>query len=209
MKHTLRCAVLIMIFLAGAASAAGQGDAESSQWAFGGTVYPTHVRGGDHYTSGIVTADRGPLHLEARSNYETIGTRSAFVGWTWSGGESLNWEITPLLGTAWGDLHALVPGLEVSLAWGRFDVYSEAEWVRDRGARGDSYIYSWNEFGYRATDWLRIGVAGQRTRVYGGDRNLQRGPFAQFTAGRFTLGGYWFNPGTSDQVFVGSLGVAF
>lgn len=58
-------------------------------------------------------------------------------------------------------------------------------------------------------EWLRIRLAGQRTRAHGGERDFQRGPFLQVTFGPFTLGGYWFNPGSEDEVVVGSLGVAF
>ena len=63
--------------------------------------------------------------------------------------------------------------------------------------------------GYAPVEWLRIGIAGQRTRAYGGDRDIQRGPFAQFMLGPVTIGGYWFNPGSDEQVFVGSIGVTF
>ena len=102
-----------------------------------------------------------------------------------------------------------MPGLEASVAWGRLDFYVEAEYVRDSTERTDSYFYAWSELGFRPVEWLRIGVAGQRTRVYGGDRDIQRGPFAQVTWDRVTIGGYWFNPGSSDQVFVGSIGATF
>ena len=33
--------------------------------------------------------------------------------------------------------------------------------------------------------------------------------FAQLTWRRVTIGGYWFNPGSSDQVFVGLIGATF
>ena len=96
------------------------------------TAYPTFVRDGENYTSAIAVADRGPLHLEARYNYEPIGARSAFAGWTVSGGESFTWG-----------------------------------------------------------------------------RDIQRGPFAQVTSRSVTIGGYWFNPGSSDQILVGLIGVSF
>jgi len=86
-------------------------------WEFAITAYPTVVRGGENYTSAIAVADRGPLHLEARYNYESVGARSAFVGWTFSGGETITWELTPLLGGAWGTTQAFVPALEASVAW--------------------------------------------------------------------------------------------
>jgi hypothetical protein len=62
---------------AGVASAA-----PNASWAFALTAYPTAVRGGDDFTSAIAAADRGPLHLEARYNYESVGARSAATGST-------------------------------------------------------------------------------------------------------------------------------
>jgi hypothetical protein len=176
-------------------------------WEFALTAYPTVVQDADNnYTSAIATANRGALHLEARYSYEAVGARSAFVGWNFSGGESLTWEITPLLGGVWGPLQAVVPGVELSLAYGRFDFYLEGEYVDD----GDEpYTYAWSELGFAAQDWLRIGLAVQRTRIFGEERDIQRGPFAQVSWDRFTLGGYWFNPGADDQIFIGSVGVAF
>ena len=178
-------------------------------WAFAVTAYPTAVRGGHNYTSGIATADRGPLHLEARVNYESIGARSAFVGWNFSGGDAVTWELTPLLGGAWGTTQAFVPGVEAALAWRKLDFYVEAEYVRSRSDNTDSYTYAWSELGWRPVEWLRFGLAGQRTNIYGGERSFQRGPFAQGTWGPVTVGGYWFNPGSAQQIFVGSIGVAF
>jgi hypothetical protein len=81
------------------------------------TVYPTVVRGGENYTSAIAVADRGQLHLEAGVNYESVGARSALVGGSFSGGDEIKWELTPLLGSAWGTTKAFVPGLEASVAF--------------------------------------------------------------------------------------------
>jgi hypothetical protein len=183
--------------------------AAKPSWEFAITAYPTVVRGGENYTSAIAVADRGPMHLEARYNYESVGARSAFVGWTFSGGEAITWELTPLLGGAWGSAQAFVPGLEASAAWKRLDFYVEGEYVHDSSERASSYFYAWSELGFRPVEWLRIGLVGQRTRAYGGDRDLQRGPFAQVIWGRVTFGGFWFNPGSGNQIFVGSIGAAF
>lgn len=194
-------------WMATAAWAGAPDPAGEPAWEFALTAYPTLAEGADNnYTSVVAAADRGPLHLEARYSYEAVDARSAFVGWTFSGGETLTWEITPLLGGVWGPLQAIVPGVELSLAYGRFDFYLEGEYVDD----GDEpYTYAWSELGYAAQDWLRIGLVAQRTRIFGGDREIQRGPFAQVSWDRFTLGGFWFNPGADDQIFVGSIGVAF
>jgi len=182
--------------------------ATKPSWEFGLTAYPTIVRNGNDYTSGIGVADRGPLHLEARINYESVGARSVFVGWTFAGDEELTWELTPLVGGAWGTTEAFVPALQASLGWGRLDFYIEAEYVRPSD-KESKYVYAWSELGFRPVEWLRAGLVAQRTRSYGGERDIQRGPFAQVTWRRLTLGGFWFNPGSSDQVLVVSIGAAF
>jgi hypothetical protein len=216
MTAALRAVVAFTIVVATAARAdedAGSGrrasPASDPSWEFAITAYPTVVRDGENYTSAIAAADHGPLHLEARVNYESVGARSAFVGWTFSGGDAVTWELTPLLGGVWGTTQGVVPGLEASAAWRRFDVYVEAEYVHDTNERTNSYLYAWTELGFRPVEWLRVGLAGQRTTVYGGDRDLQRGPFAQVTWGHVTIGGYWFNPGSREQVFVGTIGAVF
>jgi hypothetical protein len=202
--------ISIMAFAAWAAASAWAGESvqtEQPAWEFALTAFPTAARGGDNnYTSVVATADRGALHLEGRYSYEAVDARSAFVGWTFSGGDKLTWEITPLLGGVWGPLQAFVPGVELSLAYGRFDFYLEGEYVDDGN---EPYIYAWSELGFAAQDWLRIGIAAQRTRILGEDREIQRGPFAQVSWEHFTLGGFWFSPGASDQIFVGSIGVSF
>jgi hypothetical protein len=194
-------------WIAAGAWASEPGPSMQPAWEFALTAYPTVVQGADNnYTSAIAAADRGALHLEARYSYEAVGARSAFVGWNFSGGDELTWEITPLLGGVWGPLQAVVPGVELSLAYGRFDLYLEGEYVDD----GDEpYTYAWSELGFAAQDWLRIGLAVQRTRIFGEERDIQRGPFAQVSWDRYSLGGFWFNPGADDQIFVGSIGVTF
>ena len=210
--------VSLLFALAMAAGAATAEDAGSGRraapptkpsWDFALTAYPTSVRHGDDYTSWIGAADRGALHLEARVNYEAVGARSAFVGWTFSGGDDIAWEVTPIIGGAWGSTRAFVPGVEASVSSGRFDFYIEGEYVRDHGDLDGSYVYAWSELGFKPVEWLRAGLVAQRTRAYGGERDIQRGPFAQLTWRNFTLGGFWFNPGASDQVFVLSFGATF
>jgi len=49
-------------------------------------------------------------------------------------------------------------------------------------------------------DWLRVGLVGQRTRVFEDGLDVQRGLLAQATVGRWTLGVDWFNP-LGDESF--------
>jgi hypothetical protein len=102
--------------------------------------------------------------------------------------------VTPIVGGAWGSIRAFVPGVEASVSAGRFDFYVEGEYVRDRDLNS-SYLYAWSELGFKPVEWLRAGLVAQRTRAYGGERDIQRGPFAQLTWRNFTLGGFLVQPG--------------
>jgi hypothetical protein len=210
-------AVLVFVFAAGLAH--GQEDSQpevrrasrpaASDWEFAATGYANAPHGADSYASGIFAADRGALHLEARANYEAIHAQSAFAGWTFSGGEAIKFELTTIAGGVTGTTRGAIAGVEASAASGRFDYYVEGEHVRDSSAREASYNYAWSELGFRPVEWLRAGLVGQRTRAYGGAREFQRGPFVQLSRGKFTLGAYWFNPGSSEQIGIVSLGVKF
>ena len=81
----------------------------------------------------------------------------------------------------------------------------------DQSDREASYTYAWTQLGYRpkSAQWSNFGIAAQRTRIYGGEREIQRGPFLELTHGKFTFGGYWFNPGSSQQVVIASVAVSF
>jgi hypothetical protein len=182
---------------------------EKPEWDFAATGYWNAPRGGDDYGSAIFAADRGALHLEARVNYEALHAQSVFAGWTWSTGETVKLDFTPIVGFVGGDLRGGIAGFESTITAGRFDFYIEAEYVHPRDGRDSSYTYAWSELGFRPIEPLRLGIVAQRTRAYGGDREVQRGGFVQYSFGKFTAGAYWFNPGSSDQVVIGALGVAF
>jgi hypothetical protein len=183
---------------------------EAPRWAFSATGMYYSFRNQDDFTLAVATADRGRLHLEARYNYEAIDSGSLFVGWTFSGGEKLTWEVVPILGAVFGQKEGIAPGFEASIGYGIVDFYTETEYVRDLEVRQDSFTYSWNELGFSPLEWLRFGLVGQRTMVYQSDRDIQRGFFALVMYRKATLGLYVFNPDDSDNRFsVFSLGAKF
>jgi hypothetical protein len=75
----------------------------------------------------LVTADRRRLHLEARDNYEGHKTGSAWVGVNLSGGETVAWELTPIVGGVFGDVSGVAPEYKGSLGWRGLALYSESE----------------------------------------------------------------------------------
>lgn len=173
------------------------------------TGYWNAPRGGDHYGSGIFIASRDKLHLEARLNYEAQHAGSGFVGWTFSTGDTVTLEVTPIVGYAGGDVKGPIAGFEATVGWGKLDWYVEAEYVHDRTEGSSHYTYAWSELGYRPIEPLRFGFVTQRTRTYGFDREFQRGGFAQLTYGKVTGSVYWFNPGSHEQVVIGAIGISF
>jgi hypothetical protein len=158
---------------------------------------------------GVASINRGALHLEGRYNYEARDAGSLFVGWKFSGGDAVTFEVTPIVGALFGAARGVVPGIEASVAYGPVDAYIEAEYVHDTEHPNDSYYYSWSELGWKPAAWLRLGLAGQRTRVVQTGRELQRGLFAQFIFDKTTLSVYAFNPDVGSRYAIVALGVQF
>ncbi|SDD45894.1 hypothetical protein SAMN05216345_109115 [Cupriavidus sp. YR651] len=183
-------------------------DAPPPAWSFLATGFWNMPRQEGSYGSGIFAADHGQLHLEARVNYEAIHAQSGFVGWSFSGGETFQYKVTPIVGFVAGSAHGPIAGMEASLAVGKFDYYIEAEYLPGTGTT-TPYTYAWNELAYRPVPWLRFGFVAQRTRIYGGEREFQRGGLLQLTFGKVTGSVYWFNPKSQEQVVIAALTVAF
>jgi hypothetical protein len=133
-----------------------------------------------------------------------------FVGWKFSGGSKVTWELTPILGAVFGSKEGVAPGFEAAIGYGIVDFYTETEFVRDLEVRQDSFTYSWNELGFSPQAWVRFGLVSQRSMAYQSDRDIQRGFFAQVIYRKATLGVYVFNPDDSDNRYaVFSLGAKF
>ena len=183
---------------------------EDPAWEFSVTGYWNKAREDDGYASAIAIASRGPLHFEARANYEAIHAQSLFVGWTFEAGAELKLEARPIVGLVGHALRGSIIGFEASVSGRRkWDYYVEVERVHSRTDGTPDYTYAWSELGWRPVEPVRLGIVGQRTRVHGAERDYLGGGFAQLTYGKVTLGAYWFNPGSSDQVVIVSLGAAF
>ena len=177
-------------------------------WSAAVTGYYYAMRDQPDFGVGVASLDRGPLHLEARYNYEARDAGSAFVGWKFEGGDTVSYELTPIIGGLFGAARGVVPGLEASIGWRTFDIYVEAEYVRDLDESSASYFYSWTELGWKPVEWLRVGLVGQRTHTIDNGRDLQRGIFGQLAFGKATLGVYAFNPDSGSRYVIVSLGVA-
>jgi hypothetical protein len=209
--RTWRCAVVIACVAAARPALGAESNVRSDEPAWSGAItgYYYAMRDEPDFGVGIASLDRGPLHLEVRYNYEARDATSAFAGWKFSGGDTLSYEVTPIIGGLFGAARGVVPGLEASINWRAFDAYIEAEYVYDLNDRSASYYYAWSELAWKPVEWLRLGLVGQRTQVVDTGRDLQRGIFGQFTFGKATLGVYAFNPDSASRYIIVSVGAQF
>jgi hypothetical protein len=161
----------------------------------------------DNYAQPTVSAERGRLHLEARFNYESLETGSAWAGYTFSGGEALEWEVKPLFGAVFGEAAGVAPGYKASVGWRMLEAYSEGEYVFDTGGLTDSFFYNWSELTLAPLESLRAGVVTQRTRAYQSDRDIQRGLLIGVTYRKLGVTTYVFNPDDSKPTVVVAVAV--
>jgi hypothetical protein len=172
-------------------------------------VYSYLLPDEDNYGQPTLTADRGRLHLEARYNYEDLDTGSGWIGYNLSGGETVSWELTPMIGGVFGGTDGVAPGYKGSLSWWKLELYSEGEYVFDLGESSDSFFYNWSELTIAPVSWLRAGVVTQRTRVYETDRDIQRGLLLGLSYKALSVTTYVFNPDDSEPTVVLGAGVDF
>ncbi len=179
------------------------------EWEFS-TFAATYVVPDDsNFVQPSFTADRDWLHLEARFNYEALDTGSAWVGYNFSGGETVTWELTPMLGAVFGATDGIAPGYKGSLGWKKLEFYSEGEYVVDSAESADSFFYNWSELTFAPAESFRFGMVTQRTRVYQTDRDIQRGLLAGFSFNRLDLTGYVFNPDDEQPTFILAVTLTF
>jgi hypothetical protein len=179
------------------------------EWELSASAYTYVLPDEDNFLQPSFTADRGRLHLEARVNYESLDTASAWLGYNLGGGETVTWELTPMIGAVFGGIDGVAPGYKGSLAWKKLEFYSEGEYLFDAGDTADSFFYNWSELTFAPVESFRFGLVTQRTRVYQTERDIQRGLLAGFSFNRLDLTGYVFNPDGAKPTVVVAIAVTF
>ena len=81
----------------------------------------------DFFVLPVFLADKNKLHFEARYNYEDRETFSGWVGYNFVGGNNFEYTITPMIGGVVGLSDGVAPGIEITLSYKGFELYSEAE----------------------------------------------------------------------------------
>ena len=184
------------------------GAAEADPWEFSASVYFYQVDDDRNYAQPTITADHAWLHLSARYNYEDRDTASFWVGYNMSGGGTLSWELTPLLGGLVGNTDGVAPGFKGTLGWRSLEFYAEGEYVITPDS-ADRFFYSWSELTVSPVEWWRVGLVTEHTRAYRSERDTQRGLLTGFSYKSFSSTIHVFNPDDSHPIVVVSATVTF
>jgi hypothetical protein len=194
-QTTAHTAVLHSVESAGASS-------PNEPWQVAASVYVYVPSDAGAFLQPTLTADHDWLHLEARYNYEERDTGSVWVGYNLGGGQQVQWTFSPMAGAVFGKLTGVAPGYKGSLAWHALELYSEGEYLIDTADSSASYFYNWSELSLGLLEHWRIGIAVQHTRLYQGDREIQRGILAGLSYRRADLTAYVFDPGHAATVVI-------
>ena len=178
-------------------------------WSFSASAFTYFVPDQRDFVQPTFTADRGRLHLQVRYNYENQETGSAWIGCNFHFGSKVEFELTPALGGVFGATDGIAPGWSFSLSYWRLELYSESEYVVDLGNSSDSFFYTWSELTVSPKEWLRAGLAAQRTRAYQTDVNVQRGLVLGVSFKNLDVASYLFNLDRDKQTYIFSLNVSF
>jgi hypothetical protein len=180
---------------------------ETEPWTWSINAFTLDPPDDDAYVMTTVRADHGALHLEGRYNYEDIDTGSLWVGRNYSWEGDVEILAVPMIGAVFGETEGVALGAELDAAWQRLALYVESEYLFDSEDSDESFLYAWSELTFSALDWLYFGLAGQRTRAYQTDLEVDRGLVLGIEREALSLSVYWFNPDRDDSY--GALSVGF
>ena len=182
---------------------------EAPRWSADASVTAYLVPDDHDYLQPTLSADRGRWHLEGRYNYEALNTGSAWLGWNFEGGDTWEFEFTPMFGAVFGQSRGVAPGCRFALDRGRWSFYTEMEWFLDATGRSENFFYAWSQLTYAPWDWLHVGVVGQRTRAFHTGLEVERGVLVALVRDRFELSASVFNLGWERPTVVLSLALHY
>jgi hypothetical protein len=180
--------------------------AKESDWEFSADVNFYFIPE-EFFILPVFRTDKNKLHLEARYNYEELETVSIWIGYNISGGGEFEYFVTPMIGGVAGVANGIALGLEMTFNYKGFELYTESEYMFDTEV--ENFFYNWSDLTYAPTDWLWVGISGQRTRIYRNDLEVQRGLLVGGGFKNWELSTYVFNIGTYDTFVLLTLSANF
>src|SRR5262245_50680769 len=179
-------------------------DAKASEtdWEFSLSTYTYLNQHSRDYANPNFIADHESLHLEVRYNYEALKTGSVWLGYNFTAGKKLEFQITPMLGGILGDITGIAPGYAITVRYKAIALSTQAEYFFDSGPSSGNFFYSWSELTASPTDRFRVGGVVERTQASGSNSEVRRGPLVGFKYKDLDLTMYWLSPGSGKAAFV-------
>ena len=207
--HARALFVVCALLAATGATAPAVAEGEERPFEVTATAYAFFMPEASDFVMVVAPVDIRRVHVEARYNYEALNSGAGFVGFNVGWGERVQLHLTPMIGAVVGDLDGWVPALRWTLGWWKLEVSSESEIVFDLADPGDSFFYNWSELGILPFEWLRAGIAIQRSRIFETPLDIQRGLFVSGTFRLVTVSLYEFNAFWTTPTWVAGLGVRY
>jgi hypothetical protein len=218
LKPMRRLRVLVVVVLL-AGQALGQGttsgtppnppDVSKNPWDYNLTIDGYIIPNSQSYVDPVFMANRSWLHLEARYNYENLRTGSLWVGYNFSAGKKLVFDVTPMIGGVFGRTTGIAPGCEASLTYKKVQLSISNEYVFDTTHKSGSFYSAWPELTYSPLTWLRAGLVAERTKAFHTSLDVQRGILVGVSHKKWEFTTYIFNAGFTDPTVVLEAGVNF
>lgn len=181
---------------------------DSSHWNFGAEANVYLIQN-ESFIIPVIRADNNKLHLEARYNYEDFRTVSVWAGYNITGGKKIEYTIIPMIGGVVGLSNGIATGMEFTLTAGRFELYSESEYLFETNHKENSYMYTWTDMTYSLSDHWFAGLSIQRTRLYQTALDLQRGFLLGGSIKNLEVTGYLYNTGFDTAFGILTIGINF
>jgi hypothetical protein len=206
MKRTPQTGFLVLALLAGSVASAQTASPgltakalsdQKESWSFSLVTQGYIFQDEDGYAQPTFTADRGWTHLEARYNSEDRRTGSLWMGYNFSAGKKLVFDITPMIGGVFGRTNGIAPGCEASLTYKKLQLSISNEYVFDTTAKSGNFYYAWPEVTYSLLDWLTVGAVAQHTKAFETRADLLRGFLVGVSHKKVEFTTYVFSAGTS------------
>jgi hypothetical protein len=180
-----------------------------SEWECSLSTSTYLVQNGRDYVNPNLVADRGWLHVEARYNYEAIKTGSLWLGYNFSFGKKLAFEVTPMFGGVFGDITGIAPGYTISISYEPIEFSTQGEYFFDAKDRSENFFYSWSELSCAPVTWFRAGIVIERTKAFGSTSDIRPGPLVGFKYKKVDFTTYWLSPGSRDAAFIFTVALNF
>ena len=163
------------------------------------------------YLAGVsASLDRKWLHTEIGFCEEDVNTFSAKVGYNFSGGGKLQFQVTPLIGFMIGKSYGLLPGVSLSLDYGKFAFTGSSSIIAYSSSKKEErYISGSYELDYSVTDFLYAGVCVTRTKLYQTNHTLDPGFGAGLNLIGITISAYVYDLFLGSPFYTASLSCSF